>query len=120
MNNEFVGINEIFEQEFNKKYQVDLANENNIYVECKINKKEAVTGCTKKITIKRINNNRNKSKLKVHIRIPEGIQNNQNIVLRSQGNYSKEIQKYADLIIKVKIKPNIFKINRKSTNENTI
>lgn len=118
MNNEFVGINEIFEQEFNKKYQVDLTDENNIYITCKINKKEAVTGCTKKIKIKRIITNGSKKSEKINIKIPKGIKNNQKIILRSEGNYSKKIQRYADLVIKVKIKQDIFKINRKLTNEN--
>lgn len=82
--------------------ETDINDRDNIYVKCKISRKEARTGCTKSIKISRINTNGNKEKNIIQVKIPSQIENEQHIVIRGEGNYINN--RYSNLIIKVILK----------------
>lgn len=82
--------------------ETDIHSKDNIYVECKIKKEEVTRGCTKTIKINRINQNGNKEKNIIQVKIPSNIENGQHIVIRENGNYINN--RYSDLIIKVILK----------------
>ena len=94
MNNEFEGLAEGLNQAFNTKNTTDLTDKNNIYVSCKISKNEADIGCTKKIKFNRLTATGTEEN-SINVKIPAGIENNQNIVLIGNGNYLKD-SKYSD------------------------
>ena len=101
-------FNEISNEELKKVFEknkkiIDLKNENNIFLTCKISKQEALNGCNKKIKFKQICENGKKEQNTLDIKIPKGIQNNQSIVYYNQGNYIKEYDKMSNIIIKIDI-----------------
>ena len=67
--------------------ETDIHSKDNIYVECKVKKEEVTRGCTKSIKINRINQNGNKEKNIIQVKIPSNIENGQHIVIRENGNY---------------------------------
>ena len=82
--------------------ETDIHSKDNIYVECKVKKEEVTRGCTKSIKINRINQNGNKEKNIIQVKIPSNIENGQHIVIRENGNYINN--RYSDLVIKVILK----------------
>jgi hypothetical protein len=105
MNTDFGDIEEIFKA-FGKKdlTEADINDKNNIFLECKISKEEAVNGCNKDVEYKTIEQNGEKRKNKIKVNIPKNIQDESNIILRGEGNYIREQDKRSNLVIKVKIK----------------
>lgn len=85
-------------------------NKNNIYIACKISKTEAKQGCNKQISFKQINflkesNNLKTEFKKIQVKIPSGIQRNQSLLIRGEGNYNPKIDKErGNLYIKIDIK----------------
>lgn len=82
--------------------ETDIHSKDNIYVECKIKKEEVTRGCTKTIKINRINQNGNKEKNIIQVKIPSNIENGQHIVIRENGSYINN--RYSDLVVKVILK----------------
>lgn len=82
--------------------ETDINNKDNIYVKCKISRKDSITGCTRTVKISRINENGSIANNIIEVRIPSGIENGQHIILKCAGNYVNN--RYSDLIIKVIIR----------------
>ena len=86
------------------KDKVDLNDKNNIFLKCQISKKEALTGCTKKIKFLQVSENGKAKTTEMDVKIPKGIQKGQSIVYYNQGNYIKELNKRGNIIIGIEIK----------------
>ena len=82
--------------------ETDIHSKDNIYVECKVKKEEVTNGCTKPIKVTRIDQNGNKEKNVIQVKIPSHIENGQHIVIKENGNYINN--RYSDLVIKVILK----------------
>ncbi len=82
--------------------ETDINDKDNIYVKCKISRKEARTGCTRTVKISRINESGDKEHNIIQVKIPPEIENEQYIILKCEGNYVNN--RYSDLIIKVIIR----------------
>ena len=96
-------LGEIFEEFFkNSKTENVMDNPNNIYVTCKIKKDEAIKGCKKNIRIKRKLEDETIKKENIHIQIPNNIKNEQQIILRGEGNRNNSI--IGNLVVKIIVK----------------
>ena len=94
----------VLEKIFNKDTKDgDLNDKNNVFLKCKISKEEALNGCTKKVTYKQIDENGEKNKNILDVKIPKGIQKGQSIIYYDQGNYIKELNKRSNIIIEIEI-----------------
>ena len=78
-----------------------MNNPNNIYVTCKIKKDEANTGGKKIIKIKRREDDKIK-KVNIHIKIPQYIRSDQQILLRGEGNRNNNC--IGNLVVKIIVK----------------
>ena len=102
---ELADFENCFEEIFNKSMkEVDLNDENNIFLKCKITDQEALNGCTKKIKYKHICEDGTRKNNILNVKIPKGIQDNQKIIFHNEGNYLNSENKKSHLIINVKIK----------------
>lgn len=98
----FDDLGAIFSEFFkNNKTEDILNNPNNIYVTCKINKDGANTGCKKIIKIKRREDDKIK-KVNIHIKIPQYIKSEQQILLRGEGNRNNNY--IGNLVVKIIVK----------------
>ena len=96
-------LGEIFEEFFkNSRTENVMDNPNNIYVTCKIKKDEAIKGCKKDIRIKRKLEDETIKKENIHIQIPNNIKNEQQIILRGEGNRNNGI--IGNLVVKIIVK----------------
>ena len=103
--NEFDCVNELFQTIFDKNEQEScLEDENNIFLECKISKNEAINGCTKKIKYNQISENGKKQKNIINVKIPKEIKNNQKIIIYNKGNYMEQKNKWSSVVITINIK----------------
>lgn len=82
--------------------ETDIHDKDNIYVECKVKKEEVTRGCIKPIKVTRIDQNGNKEKNIIQLKIPSNIENGQHIVIKENGNYINN--SYSDLVVKVILK----------------
>ena len=102
-------INEFEEfdlEELQKSFQegrneFEIADNRNVFVQCKITKKEMQEGCTKKIKYNRINENGKQESNIIDIKIPSQVQIGQRIIIYGQGNYIKELNTSSDLIVEI-------------------
>ncbi len=98
----FDDLGAIFSEFFNNNKTEDIFNNpNNIYVTCKIKKDEANTGCKKIIKIKRREDDKIK-KVNIHIKIPQYIKSEQQILLRGEGNRNNNY--IGNLVVKIIVK----------------
>ena len=98
---EYLDLKDFTEQ---KQSKIDIEDKENIYAKCKISRKEARTGCVKKIKTTIITENRNKEDRIIQVKIPKEIKNGQYIILREEGNYLKDKGIRSNLIIKIIVK----------------
>lgn len=69
--------------------EIAVNEKDNIYVKCRITRKEAVTGCIKTVKTKQI---------QIQVTIPAGIVDGQQLIIKGAGNG------YSDLIVSIIIK----------------
>lgn len=100
---DFNNLGEIFSAFFkNNDTESIMNNPNNIYVTCKIKKDEANKGCTKDIRIKRIKQDDKIKKINIHIKIPQNIKSEQQIILKGEGNRNNNC--IGNLVVKIIVK----------------
>ena len=104
--NEFESVaNEMLQNIFDKnKKEIYIEDENNVFLECKISKNEALNGCTKKIKYNQIFENGKKHKNTLDVKIPKGIKSNEKIILYNKGNYIESKHKRSSVVITINIK----------------
>lgn len=105
--NEFENFNNLNVEELQNVFQEErnkfkIEDNINVFVKCKIAKKELQKGCMKKIKYNRINENGKKETNVIDVKIPSEIQTGQKIIIYGQGNYIKELNKNSCLIIEIK------------------
>lgn len=101
---DFQDLEKISKKSFFK--EVNHNNPNNIYVMCKLNKKEMERGCTKIIrySITRFCKQTNKEKRenrKIKVKVPRNIKDDQQILIKEAGNQTRQNMQLGDLIIKI-------------------
>lgn len=101
--NSFEDLSHIFDDFFKNKSEADTSSPNNIYTSAKIRKDESLNGCTKKISFKRLNENGKVEKSRMKVKIPQGIKDGTNIILKAEGNYLEDTKSRSDLVITVKV-----------------
>lgn len=84
--------------------ETDINDKDNIYVKCKISRKEARTGCTRTVKISRINESGSTANNVIEVRIPAGIENGQQLILPWEGNYLQNKNIRSNLVIKIIVK----------------
>lgn len=104
-NNEtsFEDLSHIFDDFFKNRKEADTSSPNNIYTSIKIKKDESLNGCTKEISFKRLNANGKVDKIKTKVKIPQGIKDGTNIILKAEGNYLEDTKSRSNLVITVKV-----------------
>lgn len=105
--NEFGNFENLITEELQEIFQkgrneFKIEDKRNVFVQCRITEDEVKKGPMKKIKYKRINENGNKETNEILIKIPEGINVGQSIVIYGEGNYVKELDKSSDLIVEIK------------------
>lgn len=100
----FEDLSHIFDDFFkNKSEEADTSSPNNIYTTIKIKKDESLNGCVKEISFKRLNANGKVEKSIMKVKIPQGIKDGTNIILKAEGNYLEDTKSRSDLVITVKV-----------------
>ena len=97
-------IIDIFKAFFGTQPNNIYNNENNIFINCKLNKTEAKNGCKKIIKYKLKEKNNKQTFKKIEVKIPSDIKEEQKIIIHGCGNYIKEKDKYSDLVINILVK----------------
>lgn len=101
----FEGLkDDIFDDFFKNKSEADTTSPTNVYATIKVKKEEALNDCFKKVSAKRINAHGKLEKFKTIVKIPEGIEDEQKIVLLSEGNWLKNKKLRSNLVITVIVK----------------
>ena len=96
-------LGEIFGEFFkDSKTENVMDNPNNIYVTYKIKKDEAIKGCKKDIRIKRKLEDETMKKENIHLRIPNNIKSEQQIILIGEGNRNNST--IGNLVVKIIVK----------------
>lgn len=101
--NSFEDLSHIFDDFFKNKSEADTSSPNNIYTTIKIKKDESLNGCTKEIVVKRINQDNKIENSKMKVKIPQGIKDGINIILKAEGNYLEDTKSRSNLVITVKV-----------------
>ena len=94
----------MFQNIFEKNKQEFLEDEDNVFLECKISKQEALNGCIKKVKYNQISENGKKQKNMLNVKVPKEIENNQKIIIYNKGNYIEQKNKWSNVIITIYIK----------------
>lgn len=93
-------IGDIFKAFFETQPSNNYNDENNIFINCKLNKNE----CKKIIKYKRKEKNNKRTFKKIEVKIPSDIKEEQKIIIHGCGNYIKEKDNYSDLVINILVK----------------
>ena len=97
-------IGDIFKAFFETQPCNNYSNENNIFINCKLNQYEIKNGCKKIIKYKFRDKANKKITKKLEVKIPKDIKEEQKIIIHESGNYIKEKNKYSDLVINILVK----------------
>lgn len=97
-------ITEELKKEFENVGKIDINDESNVFLKCKISKEDSQRGVEQWVKYKSINENGEKVERKVFIKIPSGIESGSQIVCYSEGNYIKEKGIYSNLIVNIEVK----------------
>ena len=97
-------IGDIFKAFFETQPCNNYSNENNIFINYKLNKNEAKNGCKRIIKYKSREKNNKQTFKKIEVKIPSDIKEEQKIIIHECGNYIKEKNKYSDLVINILVK----------------